>query len=119
MSLIEGLGDRILKSVPLPKLIIVVLQLIPLLQVQVIIREEMVVILGSYHLILHLALDILVRGEVVRAILFELVVVALVVEVLPCTLVCLPVVLDGPVEACCLQFSGLAAFVGQGLGVDL
>lgn len=111
---VVGLRYGILERVPFPEFVVVVLQFVPLLQVQVVVREKVVVVLGADHLVLHLPLHIFVRIEEVCPILFQLVVVVLVVEVLPAHSIFLhagvAVVFHRLVESCCrLYFSDVGA----------
>ena len=79
----------------------------------------MVVILRAYHLILDFFLNIFVWSEVVCAILLELIIIALIIEVLSSSIICLTVVFDGSVETCsCFELSGIS-FVWERLGVNL
>lgn len=80
---LRHLRNRILKRIPLPKLIIIVLRFIPLIQVQIILREEMIMILGPNQLVL-VSVFSLVRVKEGCLILTQLVVVVLVVEVFVC-----------------------------------
>lgn len=78
---IQRLGNRILEGIPLPKLIIIMLRLIPLLQIQIVVPKEVIVILRANDLHCQLLLHVLVGVVVGGLILTELVVVVFIVEV--------------------------------------
>ena len=76
-----NLGNGIIKSVPFSKLIVIVFGLVPFIQVQIVFREEMIMILGAYQFIL-ISVLALVGVEKGGFVLSEFIVVIFVVEVL-------------------------------------
>lgn len=78
---VECLVDGVLKGVAFAELVVVVFRLVPVFEVEVVVCEEVVVVLGADYFGLQLLLDVLVGVEVGGLVLAQLVVVVLVVEV--------------------------------------
>lgn len=78
---IHSLSNRIFKSIPFPEFIVIVLRLVPLLQIQIVIRKEMVVVLRANNLILQFLLHVLVRVKISRFVLPQLVIVVLIIKI--------------------------------------
>ena len=78
---VKGLANRVLKGIPFPKLVVVMLGLVPLLKMHVVIRKEVIVILRADDFVLQFLLDVSIRVEEGGLVLPQLVVVVFIVEV--------------------------------------
>lgn len=78
---IQSTGYGVIEGVTLAEFVVIVLRFVALLEVQVVIREEVVVVLRADDFCLELLFDVLVGIEVGCLVLPQLVVVVLVVEV--------------------------------------
>lgn len=66
---IQGAGHWVIKGVALAELVVIVLRFVALLEVQVVVREKVVVVLRTHDFGLDLLLDVLVGVEVGRLVL--------------------------------------------------
>ena len=78
---LHRLANAILEGIPLSEFVVVVFHLVPLLEIQVVVSEKVVVVLWSDHLVANLALHFLVRVEVGGLVLTQLVIVVFVIEI--------------------------------------
>ena len=81
MLRIQSFIDVVLEGISFSKFIVVVFHFVSVLQVEVVVGEEVVVVLGSYHLVLVFLFDVFVGVEECCFVLSKLVVVVFVVEV--------------------------------------
>ena len=81
MLRIQSFIDVVLEGISFSKFIVVVFHFVSILQVEVVVGEEVVVVLGAYHLVLVFLFDVFVGVKECCFVLSKLVVIVFVVEV--------------------------------------